>query len=1459
VRPHERDGIPVALRRPIKIGKYEVVDLVGKGGMGVVYKASDPHLGRAVAIKMMTTVDYVDNPDLLQRFYREAQSTGNLHHRNIVTVYELGDQDGSPYLVMEYLEGESLDAIISSRRSLNLLEKINFIADVCDGLAYAHQKSIVHRDIKPGNIMVLKDGGVKIVDFGIAHIGDRTVTRTGQLLGSLSYMSPEQISGKQVDSRTDIFSLGVVLYQLLTLNLPFEGETPAATLLKIIHERPRPLTDFLDSFPRELEDIVLRALAKDREDRYPTVQDLAFDLAQVKERVQQEILQQHLHEAESLLSREELPEAREQLLRVLKLDRHNSRAMELMRSTQQRIQQQELGAQVRQLRDEAEEAYQREHFVLALDLVHRALDLHATDADLQRFRTTIQQAKSRAEELQRALQRAESTFQQGELDSAKQAIEEALALAPEDVHAKSLYRSIQLDWTEREQRLQVHRLIEEARKEIASRHFTQALEVLRRAEEIDPDAPHLQALITATHSAREQEQRRRELESLKREIETDLDRDDFGAACTRAESALQQFPGDRGLQKLKELANKQRALSERKQFIDEQVTQARRLLEAGRTEEALQLLQSAQQKVAGNQHLESLLVIVRETLARQRVEAHKAEYLRRAKDFLRRENYSEAIQTLQAAQSELGESVEIDDLLQFTVEQLNAQRTRQIAEAAAETAHALIKDQDYGKAVEVLEAALSAAPDEELRIILMQARQGAADCQKLLQDALANAKSMMQGQRPTEALKYLEGQPASFARETRFIELKERAREASTRLKSIEQTLEKARLFLARDELEPGRAVLNECIRTHGRTAELDKLSAEFDEREQQEKQREKRKEEQRRLQQAAQKRAEEVAEQQRKQKVQEEAARRLEEQKRAEEQNERQRREKEEERHSKELERKDKVVQVSSSAERHAPKEYAIDVGRDAAKTGEKPRSAPVPAGNRDATGKKLSVLPAPREFAKPQLVRPANKSRARYVGVAGGVLAVLTLVVILWRTNHQPTGPTLLPIQVVTTPDGASVRVKETGQECVTPNCELKIAPGKYEVQIDLAGHQSVTRSLSVAAGTPTSLTVELSPFPTLQEPSSSASRSNEVARLILRAVQPGAEVFVDKQSKGKVGRRGTFSTELPAGDHELQLMAGNQAGGAIVRQFPAGGQVELRGSEFRHPEPIASMSHAPAEESDWQKVKDSHSIDDLEKFLKQYPSSAFHSQAQTQLENLYWAKAAGADSPAGYNEYLNKFPGGRYSQEAESDLARLDWRSVENTTDAAIVDGFLKKHPSGTYHDKAFLKLDELTWERTGQTDISSLRSYVQSFSNGRHIDEARKKIEELNHPSQVARSTQPRIAGTPPLDEKKAVLDVLARYQQAYEKHDLQELQRIWPGMTAQQIKGVGDFFQHASALTLSYRLIGDPEITGEHATVRFAQSLSYVASGKTGKDSAKVVMQLEKLPGPPANWQINSVR
>ncbi len=201
-------------------------------------KARDPYLDRLVAIKMMN-VDIHENSDFLERFYREAKSTASLQHPNIVTVYDLGEYQNRPFLVMEYLEGYSLESLLRAHHPMPLLEKINIIIEVCQGLAYAHQHGIIHRDIKPGNIMVLNDGSVKIVDFGIARLGDNTLTQTGQIVGSLHYMPPEQFLNKPLDTRADIYSTGVVLYQLLTYSLPFEGESTGSTIAKIISETRR--------------------------------------------------------------------------------------------------------------------------------------------------------------------------------------------------------------------------------------------------------------------------------------------------------------------------------------------------------------------------------------------------------------------------------------------------------------------------------------------------------------------------------------------------------------------------------------------------------------------------------------------------------------------------------------------------------------------------------------------------------------------------------------------------------------------------------------------------------------------------------------------------------------------------------------------------------------------------------------------------------------------------------------------------------------------------------------------------------------------------------------------------------------------------------------------------------------------------------------------------------------------
>jgi eukaryotic-like serine/threonine-protein kinase len=235
---------------PEKIGKYKVIGRLGQGGMGTVYKAHDPNLDRLVAIKILAG-GLTDDPAYRQRFYREAQATANLRHPNIVTIYDLGEHEDRPYLVMEYLEGHTLDGSWSWQ-GFELAQKLNVVIGVCHGLQHAHQRGVVHRDIKPGNVMVLGDGTPKIVDFGLAHIaqsGDRNLTRTGQIMGSLNYMSPEQVQGLPGDPRSDIFSTGVVLYELVTGNSPFKSDNDFETLSKVLKQEPPSLGKFLLGYP----------------------------------------------------------------------------------------------------------------------------------------------------------------------------------------------------------------------------------------------------------------------------------------------------------------------------------------------------------------------------------------------------------------------------------------------------------------------------------------------------------------------------------------------------------------------------------------------------------------------------------------------------------------------------------------------------------------------------------------------------------------------------------------------------------------------------------------------------------------------------------------------------------------------------------------------------------------------------------------------------------------------------------------------------------------------------------------------------------------------------------------------------------------------------------------------------------------------------------------------------------
>ena len=259
-------------------GKYQVQRILGRGGMGTVYEALDPHLNRKVALKTMIP-GLLGDPGLRARFLREAQAAGALNHRNIVTVYDLGEDRGQPYIAMEFIEGTDLERIILNREPYPVEWKANVLRQICDGLGHAHRNGIIHRDIKPANIRVTPAGEVKIMDFGIAHLqAPSRLTRGGQVLGTVHYMAPEQIEGGKVDHRADIFSVGAIAYELITYRRPFDGESLTSVMFKIAHEdADRSAFAHTPLSPR-LEEIVLKALARDIGERYQDLATMQADL-----------------------------------------------------------------------------------------------------------------------------------------------------------------------------------------------------------------------------------------------------------------------------------------------------------------------------------------------------------------------------------------------------------------------------------------------------------------------------------------------------------------------------------------------------------------------------------------------------------------------------------------------------------------------------------------------------------------------------------------------------------------------------------------------------------------------------------------------------------------------------------------------------------------------------------------------------------------------------------------------------------------------------------------------------------------------------------------------------------------------------------------------------------------------------------------------------------------------------
>ena len=616
------DGIGVR-----QIGRYKLIDTIGQGGMGIVYRAIDESIDRQVAIKMLLG-GHAEDKDLLARFHREARSTANLQHRNIVTVYALDDYEGFPYMVMEYLEGRSIAEMIRSGVSLHFVEKLTLICQVCDGLQYAHDRNVIHRDIKPANVLVLKDNTAKIVDFGIARVGrSETLTRTGQIVGSIYYMSPEQISGAPVDARTDIYSAGVMLFEFLTGSVPFRSpdNDPQGTFFKIINEPVPQLSKYLSDYPPGLDNILAKAMAKEPAERFQTAEELGYELSCLQETLKQGLVADYLQHARVAIQDKNFEAARQKLQEILRFDRRNAKAAELLQSVREHLQQQQRSAQIEQLKSQAQAALASQQFEEALECIEQARRLDSEDPMLFGLAASIKEQIERARELADALRRGQAALYSGNLEEANQAVNKALEIQHDHTEARALQTLIRSELEERSRRAKLQTFVDQARRDISSRNFLSALQSLQEAQVLDPSDSNIRELLTWAKRGYDQEQERKELNTYIDDLGRLVSGNRHSDALILAGRALERFPNDPYLLKLRDVAQRQIDANSRRQRVEEIGSEARRLVDLGSDGDAIRLLEKALRTFDGDTNLEMLLAMIRTDYERKTLEREEQE------------------------------------------------------------------------------------------------------------------------------------------------------------------------------------------------------------------------------------------------------------------------------------------------------------------------------------------------------------------------------------------------------------------------------------------------------------------------------------------------------------------------------------------------------------------------------------------------------------------------------------------------------------------------------------------------------------------------------------------------------------------------------------------------------------------------------------------------------------------
>jgi serine/threonine-protein kinase len=728
--------------------------------MGVVYLGFDRHLGRQVAIKTLTD-GFLQDPEMLKRFYREATKTGALMHPNIVIVYDLGEQDGFPYIVMEYVPGEPLDKIIRSGRSLAAVSKLRVLEQVCLALGYAHRNDVIHRDVKPANVIVQQDDNTKLLDFGIAHHEqldrDHRLTKAGSVLGTVQYMAPERWRGEPFDGRSDIFSAGVMLYELLAGHLPYHGED-VALFHQILHDPPPPLSKYVSDYPVALEAIIQRALAKNPNDRHDTAEEMAAEIAAVGEQLRKEQGAEMFQRAERFLHTEDYLRAQDLLSQLIKLDSKNVDARRLLATVQSNLAVRQRAEQVQQLKLQADDALEEKLYQQAISFLEQALRLDPADSDAQQKIEEARQRKRIRDEIDVYLRRADKAREMLQFESARPLLAKAMDLDPSDSTVKAAWHSLTAQIEEDAKQRRVKQILDSAQTELRARHYTAATQLLQEAAQAHPGNAEIVRLLQSAKAGREQEQCRKFVEQIQNEVSAAATASQVASAMQSVEKALQQISTEPSLLKLKAQLDRRLKDMQVRARVDETVQRCYLLMESS-PQQALVLVREQLRDFPAQERLLILQSAIEERLAHLKLEEVRSRYLARAHEAIRSQRYREAVQVLEVCHSEGILSEEITDLLEFARHEARREERSALIETTVAKAHALIGQGSYDQVISLLEPLVAQYDDPSVRVALDKARSELHSEQLRLQSVLATLQRLISLQQWEEAIRFLEQQP----------------------------------------------------------------------------------------------------------------------------------------------------------------------------------------------------------------------------------------------------------------------------------------------------------------------------------------------------------------------------------------------------------------------------------------------------------------------------------------------------------------------------------------------------------------------------------------------------------------------------------------------------------------------------------------------------------------------------